>query len=254
MDTFKDELLKAVATKAVNKAPSSSTLQNHQFLNFQGFGNYGAPYFYPSQFRFEPLHIIPRPEDVFGFEIYICKKCSSIEPIIVSFSDGQEGGSKKGWATCCNSNDLKKLDQKNLNDNFQRQRIQDKLKYCVKTWTNNKPMLTAIRIPESLHGTSIKLLGEDNKQSISLEYSLEKNIELDIDDENHWAHRCIRAGTTALTDDELFDFLNKTENATFGFFIVKIKESNSIYLIAILSDIVSRSQKLFEKQVIKRPP
>jgi hypothetical protein len=115
-------------------------------------------------------------------------------------------------------------------------------------------MLTAIRIPESLHGTSIKLLGEEDKQSISLEYSLEKNIDLDIDDENHWAPRCVRDATTALTDDELFDFLNKTENATLGFFIVKIKESNSIYLMAILSDIVSRSQKLFEKLVIKRPP
>jgi hypothetical protein len=49
-------------------------------------------------------------------------------------------------------------------------------------------MLTAIRILESFHG-SIKLLGEDYKQSISLEYSSEKNIELDIDDENHWASR-----------------------------------------------------------------
>jgi len=72
------------------------------------------------------------------------------------------------WATCCG---LKKLDQKNLNDNNElQQKVQNKLKYCVKTWTNNKPMLTAIRIPESLHGTSIKLLGEDDKQSISLEY------------------------------------------------------------------------------------
>jgi len=62
------------------------------------------------------------------------------------------------------------------------------------------------------------------------------------------------SGTTALTDDELFDFLNNTENATFGFFTVKIKQSNSIYLMAILSDIVYRSQKLFEKQVIKGPP
>ena len=156
------------------------------------------------------------------------------------------------WATCCG---LKKLDQKNLNDNNElQQKVQNKLKYCVKTWTNNKPMLTAIRIPESFRGTSIKLLGEDNKQSISLEYSLEKNIELDIDDESHWAPRCVRAGTTPLSDGDLSDFLNKTENATFGFFIVKIKESNSIYLIAILSDIVSRSQKLFEKQVNKRPP
>ena len=125
-----------------------------------------------------------------------------------------------------------------------RQKVQDKLKYCVKTWTNNKPMLTAIRIPESFHGNSIRLLQERNKQSISLEYSLEKNIELDIDDENHWAPRCIRAGTTALSDDELSDFLNKTKNATFGFFTVKIKEFKGIYLMAILNDIVNRRLRL----------
>jgi hypothetical protein len=165
--------------------------------------------------------------------IYVCKKSSSIEPIIVSFNDGQEGGSKICWATCCG---LKKLDQKNLNE--LQQKVRDKLKYCVKTWTNNKPMLTAIRIHESLHGTTIKLLGEDDKQSISLEYYSEKNIELDIDDENHWAPRCVRAGTLAVSDDELSDFLNKTENATFAFFTVKVKEIRGIYMMAILDDIV----------------
>jgi hypothetical protein len=188
------------------------------------------------------LHIIPRPEEVFGFNIYVCKKCSSIEPIIVSFSDGQEGGSKMGWATCCG---LKKLDQKNLNDNNElQQKVQDKLKYCVKTWTNNKPMLTAIKIPESFRSNSVRLLRGDNQGSISLEYSSAKNIELDVDDDNYWAPRCVRVGTTALSDDELFDFLDKTENATFGFFIVKIKESNSIYLMAIISDIVYRKLRL----------
>jgi hypothetical protein len=237
MDTFKDELLKGFASKAVNKALSSSPIQNHQF-DFQRFGSNGAPYFYPSQFL---SNIIPKPEDVFGFKIYVCKKCTSIEPIIVSFSDDQEGGSKMSWATCCG---LEKLDQKNLNDNNLRQRIHDKLRYCVKTWTNNKPMLTAIRIHESFHGTSIKLLGENNKQSISLEYSLEKYIELDIDDENSWAPKCIRAGTTALTDDELSDFLNKTGNATFGFFTVKIKEFKGIYLMAILNNIVAGRLRL----------
>jgi hypothetical protein len=105
-------------------------------------------------------------------------------------------------------------------------------------------MLTAIRIPESFHGTSLKLLGKDDKQCISVEYSLERNIELDIDDEDHWAPRCVRAGTTALSDEELSEFLNKTGNATFGFFIVKINESNCIYLIAILSDILVRRLRL----------
>jgi hypothetical protein len=93
MDTFKDELLKGFASKAANNALSSSPIQNHQF-DFQRFGSNGAPYFYPSQFL---SHIIPKPEDVFGFKIYVCKKCTSIEPIIVSFSDDQEGGSKMSW-------------------------------------------------------------------------------------------------------------------------------------------------------------
>ena len=211
-------------------------------LNFQGFGSNGAPYLYPSQFLSQ---IIPRPEDVFGFEIYVCKKCTSIEPIIVSFSDSQEGGSKMSWATCCGLNNLKKVDQKNLNDNNEwQQKVQDKLKYCVKTWTNNKPRLTAIRIPESFRGNSIRLLQEGNQKSISLEYSSEKNIELDIDDENDWAPRCVRAGTTALSDDDLADFLGKTENATFGFFTVKIKEFKGIYLMAILNVIVAGRLRL----------
>ena len=58
------------------------------------------------------------------------------------------------WATCCG---LKKLDQKQLDDNNNRQRIHDKLKYCVKTWTNNKTTLVAIGIPKSFHGISLKL-------------------------------------------------------------------------------------------------
>jgi hypothetical protein len=229
--------LKGFASKAVNKALSSSTLQNHHF-GFQGFGSNRAPHLYPSQFR---LDIIPMPEEVFGFEIYVCKKCSSIEPIIVSFSDGQEGGSKMSWATCCG---LKKLDQKNLNDDNMRQRIQDKLRYCVKTWTNNKPTLVAIKIPESFRSNSVSLLRGDNQGSISLEYSCEKNIELEIKDENHWAPRCVRAGTSALSDDELADFLNKTESATFGFFTVKIKEFKGIFLMAILNNIVAGRLKL----------
>jgi hypothetical protein len=176
---------------------------------------------------------------------YKFAKCSSIEPIIVSFNDDQEGGSKMSWATCCGSS-LKKLDQKNLNDNNIQlwQRIRDKLRYCVKTWTNNKPVLTAIKIPEGFHGNSIRLLQEDTQKSISLEYS-EKNIELDIDDENYWAPKCVRAGTTTLSDDDDFaDFLNKTENATFGFFRVKTKEFRGIYLMAILNDIVYRRLRL----------
>jgi hypothetical protein len=77
-------------------------------------------------------------------------------------------------------------------------------------------------------------------KSISLECSSERNIELDINDENSWAVKSIRAGTTALTEDEFSDFLNNTENVTFGFFAVKIKEFKGIYLMAISNDTLAR--------------
>jgi hypothetical protein len=105
-------------------------------------------------------------------------------------------------------------------------------------------MITAIKIPEGFHANSVRVLQEGNKRSISLEYSSEKNIELGTDDENYWVSRCIRAGTTALTDDDLADFLNKTENATFGFFTVKIKEFEGTYLMSILNNIVAGRLRL----------
>jgi hypothetical protein len=243
MDTFKDELLKGFASKAINKALSSSAIQNHQF----DFRTNGAPYFHPSQFRLEPSYTIPRPEDIFGFEIYTCKKCSKMQAVIISFNDGKEGGSRINWSSCCDFasfSDLKKVDQKDLNDNNElRQKVQDKLKYCIKKGTNNKPILFAIRIPESFRGNSVRLLQGDNQRSISLEYSSEKNIELDIDDENYWAPRCI-AGPTALSDNDLSDFLSKAENTTFEFFTVKLKEFKGIYLMAISNDIVVRRLRL----------
>ncbi len=97
---------------------------------------------------------------------------------------------------------------------------------------------------ESFRGNPVRLLQAITHKSISLEYSSERNIELDIDDENSWAFKCIRAETTALTDDELSDLLNNTENVTFGFFTVKINDSNSIYLMANLNDIVVRGLRL----------
>jgi hypothetical protein len=196
-DTFKGEVWKAVASKAANKVlyPSSAPVNQQQYLsNFQGFGNFG-PHNYPGQSYSEPS-LIPKPEEIFGFKIYICKKCASINTLILSFNEGGEGGSKISWTSCCNSSDLKDVKENSLqNNNEILQKIQNKLKYCVQTWTSKKPRLAALRIPESLHGNSVRLLQERNKRSISLEYSSEKNIELDIDDENHWARKAAIPGS-----------------------------------------------------------
>jgi hypothetical protein len=244
MDTFKDELLKGFASKAVNKALSSSPIQNHQFMNFQGFSNNGGPYFYSSQFL---AHIIPRPEDIFGFEIYVCKKCSSIEPIIVSFNDGQEGGSRINWSPCCDFasfSDLREVDQNSHNDNNKwLQKIQDSLRYSVKIWTNNKPTIIAIKIPASFHGNSIMLIPIGKQKCVSVECLREKSIELKTDNYNqdHCVTRCIKDGKTSIgNEEELSVFLNLVKIATYGFFKVNNSE---LYLLAIANPNIELSHK-----------
>ena len=91
MDTFKEELLKGFASKAADKVFSSSPIQNRHFLNFQGFGNNRAPY-YPSQFCYEPLNIIPRLDEIFGFEIYVCNKCSLYLSVTAKKEDQERVG------------------------------------------------------------------------------------------------------------------------------------------------------------------
>jgi hypothetical protein len=46
------------------------------------------------------------------------------------------------------------------------------------------------------------------------------------------------AGKLSVSNNNLDDFLKKTENATFAFFTVKVKEIRGIYIMAILNDIV----------------
>jgi hypothetical protein len=135
------------------------------------------------------------------------------------------------WATCCG---LKKLDQKNLNDNNGlQQKVQNKLKYFVKIWTNNKPMIIAIKIPESFHGNSIILIQAGKQKCVSVECLREKSIELKTDNYNqdHWVTRCIKDGKTSFgNEEELSVFLNIVKIATYGFFRVNNSE---LYLLTI---------------------
>ena len=47
-----------------------------------------------------------------------------------------------------------------------------------------------------------------------------------------------------MSNNNLDDFLNKTKNATFALFTVKVKEIRGIYMMAILNDMVYRKLRL----------
>jgi hypothetical protein len=101
MDIMQKELLKALAWKSVNNNKSYDLAQQMPFLNPQQMFAYQAPsvpLFFSSQ------GFVLRSEDIFGFEVHPCKKCSTIKPIAICYAnEGDETGRIRIGMTCCNS-------------------------------------------------------------------------------------------------------------------------------------------------------
>jgi len=71
------------------------------------------------------------------------------------------------------------------------------------------------------------------KYSITLQYSHDKSIKLDPSSTGAWALRAIENKHTAVNDQELIEFLEKTKESTFGFFKKEEKDGVHIYLMAV---------------------
>src|SRR5439155_23356631 len=108
------------------------------------------------------------------------------------------------------------------------ERLSSYLKDVVNLWTRKEAILLAIEWNSSSSGTSsllsnnhITIPNPRNPQtSITLNLSKGQNRQIDPDlhqaNPSHWSIRVIRDGRTSLSEDELQEFLNIMDNATFG--------------------------------------
>lgn len=94
----------------------------------------------------------------------ICKKCSTILAVIMSFmAAGKVVRKFVGVDDVIQL--LKEIDQHYFKDNHHLQQIHDKMKYCLQRWTNHRSRLIAIKIPGSFRGNSIRCL---NRRQLTL--------------------------------------------------------------------------------------
>jgi hypothetical protein len=256
MDILQNELLKAIAWKSVNKKtsyhlPHQTPLPNHQQIFANQFQASPTPSYYqsPPVPLFSSQGFVFKLEDIFGFEVRICDKCSTIKPIMICYANEGEVGQVRIGMTCCNSIELPN-NCKRVNE-LEQQKVLGILKNFVDLWTkinnekNRKTLLVAFKL------SSDKIITGNRKievkcgmpeRSITLQCLEEKYIELtNPAGENHWARRAIDEKQTSLNDDnELRDFLAKVGNATFGFFkldaqpylMVITNNNNNIYTSA----------------------
>ena len=247
MDIFQNELLKAAAWKAVNKnyyyyqhTPILSQQQQHilnQISNSSSGGGIQsqispACYYHPS-FSFSTFP--SKLEDIFGFKVYVCDKCSAIKPIGICYAkEGDQAGEVRIGMRCCGYPELTNNTSKKVNEG-DHQKIMEILKKLVGLWTNNNNYLVAIKLPDlvSTSNNSIKIKHYGGR-FVTLHYSEEKCIEIMAPiNEGHWAERVTIDRQITLNNEELVDFLRKVGNATFGFFKVK----SLLYLMAIANNV-----------------
>jgi hypothetical protein len=236
MDIMQNELFKALAWKSVNNN-SYDLAQQMPFLNPQQMFAYQAPsvpLFSSSQ------GFVLRSEDIFGFEVHRCEKCSTIKPIAICYAnEGDETGRIRIGMTCCNSIQLPNSD-KEIGE-VEQQIYLEKLKNLVDLWTannqnNEKTVMIALELSSDEIKTGnhkIRVKCGTPERSITFQCLEEKHVELtNTANENYWATRAIEGKKTTLNDYELRDFLTKVKDATFGFF----KVDTQLYLMAITNN------------------
>jgi hypothetical protein len=221
-DIMKDKFWKAAASNVVTKALNPS----------RGYG-YHPPYqtFYDSlrAYSNNSTSMIPKPEEIFGFKGEICKSCLSINIVVISFNEGNEGGSKIFSIACCPSRKVEH-DYSLYSKNYLRQ-IEDKLKLFVLTWTNKKPILIAMRLTEDSHRLGhVNLIKKGLQMSISLQCGEFNDCSIDV--HKGCFAKSIQSGQTSLSDEELSDFLRSTKTTTYGLFKV---DGEQPYLLAIIN-------------------
>lgn len=228
MDIMQKELLKALAWKSVNNKNPYDLAQ--QMLAYQA----------PSVPLFSSQGFVLRSEDIFGFEVHPCEKCSTIKPIAICYAnEGDETGRIRIGMTCCNSIQLPHSD-KEIGE-VEQQIYLEILKNLVDLWTannqnNEKTVLVALKLSSDEIKTGnhkIKLKCGTPERSITFQCLEEKHVELtNTANENYWATRAIEGKKTTLNDHELRDFLTIVKDATFGYF----KVDTQLYLMAITSN------------------
>lgn len=111
------------------------------------------------------------------------------------------------------------------------------LKQWLDVWTLGKNTIVAVEVLDPTRTSNAIYLvltsSGGRKFSISLQYSDDKSIKLDPSSTGAWALRAIVDKHTAVNDQELIEFLEKTKESTFGFFKKAEKDGVHIYLMAV---------------------
>ena len=154
-----------------------------------------------------PWSIPPWPEvEVVGYLGYVCKNCLVIEPLPMYLS---RLGLVQTPHECTPQilQDVHDILDKEKKVSELYAKLPEVMKKVVNSWTNNQNYLFAVEV---------------RKEEISNHNVVDLDIIITTTDKNSWAARAIKYKQTMLTDEELSDFLRRSNYNTLSYFKVPL--------------------------------
>lgn len=187
---------------------------------------------------------------VFGFRVCICNSCQACIPVPV-FYPGKHSQATTEFSHQCGPQDplvsLTILDKTNL-PRFIRSNLPELLKQVlIGSAQNSWKYLIAIPLSNPPEKENIIKLNNPENPQVPLTFSnfREKHLRLDLDKEEnkaingnlgrarHWAERAMTDTENELSDEELLEFLQLINTATFAFFTIKREGSYHYYFMTL---------------------
>jgi hypothetical protein len=174
--------------------------------------------------------------EIFGFRGYACDKCLKVETLFVAFVAEGLKFCRSQRAHACDPARIavsQQLGSNTTTNRFLHARIPQLLMERLSYWTGNTNYLVAKRL-ESPAQENITLFKSGSRANlvITFQYSKEKHCNILLNKQNvrdyGYIERAVGSGKTLLSDEELTNFLQIMEDATFGTITIHYDNENDV--------------------------
>jgi hypothetical protein len=183
------------------------------------------------------------PNAIFGFAAEICNTCWHLSVELFYFDQQSEKGNERNnLGHVCHRTELQNIPRYARNNrDLEPKEVQKALlplflrQYIVRQWATSPIYVLAYKVsdPSSQDFTLMDLRNPSRKIKINSAQVKLVELDLKIEDLCHWASRAITNNFTVMNGNDLDDFLQKIENASFALFKVYSESFVEFYFMAL---------------------
>jgi hypothetical protein len=183
------------------------------------------------------------PNAIFGFAAEICNTCWHLSVELFYFGQQSEKGNERNnLGHVCHRTELHNVPRYALNNRILEPKEAQKVllplflrEYIVRQWATSSIYVLAYKVSDPSSQDFILMDVRSPRRKIKINSAQVKLVDLDLKTEgvSHWASRAITNNFTIMNTNDLDDFLQKIENASFALFKVYSERLVEFYFMAL---------------------